>query len=341
MRIGRVDVVETLKETGKEFASDRLSGFAAQSAYHLIFALPPLLIFFTALSALSAQYTGVDAMARLLDLARRTTPATIYQTIKLILDSAKAGRSGGVLSIGFVLAIWSGSGAVNVLIQGINQAYGITEGRNFIVKRALSIGLTIGLGILTISAFILFVFGQRLGTWVADHAGLGSTFQFVWSIARWPVILIFIVVSLAIFYWVGPAIRLPFRWMSPGAIAATIGWLAATFGFSLYLRFANPGSAYGALGAVIVLLFFLNISSMIFLFGAELNSVLDHELAIVPENSLAYEASKQALKRERRAERREAATTPSKGAMIAVVGSILSVFALGLFNNRKRKQQVR
>lgn len=341
MRIGNVDVVDTAKQTGKQFGSDKLSGFAAQTAYHLIFALPPLLIFLTALSALSAQYTGVDVMARLLDLARRTTPAAVYQTIKLILDSAKAKRSGGVLSIGFVLAIWSASGAVSVLIQGINQAYGITEGRNFILKRALSIGLTIGLGILTVSAFILFVFGQRLGTWVADRAGFGSTFQTGWSIIRWPVILIFIVVSLAIFYWVGPDTRLPFRWISPGAIAATLGWLGATFGFSLYLRFANPGSAYGALGALIVLLFFLYVSSMVFLFGAELNSVLDQQLAIVPEHSMAHQAGQKAMKREHQAKEREAATTPGKAAMVAVIGSFLSMFAVGLFSNRKGKQKAR
>ncbi len=125
------------------------------------------------------------------------------------------------------------------------------------------------------AAFVLFVFGEQLGQWLAELAGYGATFAAVWDVARWPVLVGFVVLALAVLYWAGPAIAHSFRWITPGAVVATLLWLAATWGFSLYLRFADPGSAYGALGALVVLLFFLYVSSIVLLVGAELNAVVD------------------------------------------------------------------
>jgi membrane protein len=79
---------------------------------------------------------------------------------------------------------------------------------------------------------------------------------------------------LSLLYFFGPNIQQSFRWITPGGLVATLLWLAATAGFGIYLRFSNPGSAYGVVGSVLVLLFFLYVSAVIFILGAELNALL-------------------------------------------------------------------
>src|SRR5699024_8192759 len=130
------------------------------------------------------------------------------------------------------------------------------------------------MGVLIILAFTMFVFGQQIGSWVADKVGLSSAFELAWNIARWPMAIIFIMFMLAVLYYLGPNVEQSFHWISPGSVIATILWVIVVFGFKFYVTYANPGSAYGAVGGVVVLLFFLYLSSIVFLIGAEVNAVL-------------------------------------------------------------------
>lgn len=275
MRIGHVDVKQAARDLFQAFKDDEVTGMGAQSAYGWIFALPPMLIFFTALSGAVNRYTGVDVFGQVLTLAQRGLPAPVYQTVSLVIDGVRNRGTSGFLSFGFVVALWSASNALDSVIQGANRAYNVVEHRSYVRRRGLEILLTAGLSLLVIGAFVLFVFGRRLGLEIAEAVGLGSTFTAVWNIVRWPAVVILIMVALAILYWVGPAIKLKFNWVSPGAVLATVLWLVATFGFSIYLGFSNPGSAYGVLGTLVVLLFYLYVMGIILLVGAELNAVLD------------------------------------------------------------------
>jgi membrane protein len=109
---------------------------------------------------------------------------------------------------------------------------------------------------------------------VANLFGLGSVFTLVWNLLRWPLAIIFIAFMLAVVYYLGPNIQQLFRWISPGSVVATLLWVLAVLGFKFYLVISNPGSAYGAAGSVLVLLFFLYVSGIIVVLGAELNAVL-------------------------------------------------------------------
>jgi membrane protein len=84
-------------------------------------------------------------------------------------------------------------------------------------------------------------------------------------------------VVLGILYWLGPDMELPFKWVSPGSAAATVLWLLLVAGFGIYLKFADPGSAYGVLGGVVVLMFFLYLTAMVILIGAEVNAIVRDE----------------------------------------------------------------
>jgi membrane protein len=173
-----------------------------------------------------------------------------------------------------VLALWGGSNAVGALIEAFNRAFDVEEDRPFLKKRLLTLGLTLLLALFFNLAFVLLVFGGRIGHWVAEQVGLGGAFDVLWNLLRWPVAVAAVALALAVLYGVGPNVERPFRWVSPGAILATLLWLAAAAGFGLYLRFADPGSAYGAVGGVLVLLIFLYVTGIVFLLGAELDALL-------------------------------------------------------------------
>lgn len=268
-------LVEIVKATAREVAEDDISGLASQIAYRLIFALPPLLIFFGALSSVVARYTGVDVFQNLLDLGGHALPTAIYQTVEMLLSEVRSEGGGGLASTGLIIALGSASSGVEVMMRAFNRAYGVTERRSFARRWLMAIGLTIGLSLMVIVAFVLFVFGGHLGDWLAGQAGLGAAFAQAWDIARWPAATLLFMLALAILYTVGPTIDTPFHLVTGGTVLATLLWVAASLGFSYFLRVVNPGSAYGALGAAVVLLFFLYVTSLILLLGAELNAVLD------------------------------------------------------------------
>ncbi len=271
-----------LKELGKrtfsEFKDDEVTEMAAGVAYHAIFAIPPMIIFVVTLAALVGQITSVDVAGMLRDSINESAPADTRELLTGLVDSAIADVSGGVASFGVILsaliALWSGSNGISTIIRAFNRAYDVDEDRSFIKKKAVSIGLTVLMGVLVILAFVLFVFGQQIGSWSAEQLGLGSIFELVWNILRWPLAVSFIVFLLAVLYYLGPNIDQSFHWISPGSVVATLLWVAVVFGFKIYVTYSNPGSAYGAVGGVVVLLFFLYLTAIVFLVGAEVNAVL-------------------------------------------------------------------
>ena len=98
------------------------------------------------------------------------------------------------------------------------------------------------------------------------------------ALARWPVAIAVMLVAVAFLYWAAPNAKLPFRWISPGALLATVGWIAMTFGFGIYVsNFGSYNATYGTLGGVVVTLIWFYLSGFVLLLGAELNAVLADE----------------------------------------------------------------
>ena len=261
-----------------EFRDDDVTGLASEIAYNVIFAIPPLIILTITIASLINQFTDVPIVENLRTIVQEQAPGEAQDVLNLLIDNAVAQMSGGLASFGAIftalLAVWSGSNAVNSLVKSFNRAYDVKEQRGMIRLRLTTLGLTLLMAVLVNLAFVLFVFGGSIGEWVANLVGLGSLFTTIWNIARWPLGVIFFMFVLAILYYAGPNVKQSFRWISPGSIVATILWLIAVFGFRVYLQFSNPGSAYGVFGGVIVLLFFLYVSGIIFVIGAELNAML-------------------------------------------------------------------
>jgi membrane protein len=274
-RLPRVAAVKRVVDRAKR---DDVQGLSAEIAFHWIFAIPPLLMLAFVLAAAVESLTQVEVAARLQREITARAPADTASVFNRLVDHAISEVNGGLASFGVVfatvLAVWSGSNGVNALVKAFNRIFAVDEERPALRKRAVCIGLTLLLITFLNGAFLTLVYGRRIGGWMAHEIGMGATFERAASLARWPLALAGIVVVLGILYWLGPNSDMRFEWISVGSVVATALWLLLTLGFDLYLRFSNPGSAYGVLGGVIVLMFFLYLTAMVILIGAEVNAVL-------------------------------------------------------------------
>ncbi|MCO5176386.1 MAG: YihY/virulence factor BrkB family protein [Thermomicrobiales bacterium] len=275
---GTIPVTVLAKRTLDEFKKDDVPEIAAGVAYHAIFAIPPLIALVLALAALLNRVADVPIADRLVDLINENAPDQTRQLLLDLVDGALNQVSGGAALFGVLLtagiALWSGSNGVSTVMKAFNRAYDVIEDRSFIKLKLTAIGLTLVVGVLVILAFAMLVFGKPIGDAVADRLGLGSVFDYSWSVVQIVAPIIFIMLVQALLFYFAPNVKQSFRWVSPGAVFATVAWIALLFGFRYYTTFANPGSAYGTVGSVVVLMFFLYVSSIIFITGAEVNAVV-------------------------------------------------------------------
>ncbi len=269
----KVDVKEVARATWKEFSQDDCAGLAAESAYHILFSVFPLAIFAASMSAIVNSVFGLDLFAKIMDALTSALPPDARSALAEPLAKVLGNQSGGLLSFGIVTALWSNSAAVSTFVKALNRAYDVQETRPFWKRKGLEVVLTLFVGAVAASAFIIIVFGGKLGDAIAARMGLGHAFTLFWNIARWPLILAFISLALAVLYWVGPNVDQKFKWISPGAVIATLVWLLAIGGFGLYVsKFGAYDKTYGTLGGMIVLLLVFYISSMVIMLGGQLNS---------------------------------------------------------------------
>ncbi len=271
----KVDYKEVARATIKEFSQDDCAGLAAESAYHILFAIFPLAIFSAAMSAIINSIFGLYLFGKIMSALTSRLPRDAATALSGPLAKVLSNQSGGLLSFGIVTALLSGSAAVSTFIKALNRAYDVEETRPMWRRKGTEILLTLFVGVVASAAFIVIVFGGKLGNLIAKHLGAGRVFTIFWNIIRWPLILAFISLALAVLYWVGPNIRQKFQWISPGAILATITWILAIGAFGIYVsHFGSYNKTYGTLGGMIVLLLVFYISSLVIMLGGQLNSEL-------------------------------------------------------------------
>ena len=271
-------LIPVARDLAKEVTDDDVPGLAAEVAYHAIFSIPALIVVLLALAAIIDASADVDLSERLQETITDSAPESMQDILSELVNSAitqvDSGAASTGLAISLLVALWAGSNAVGVLIKAFNRAYDMTERRTFPKLKGWAVLLTIMMGLFVNVALALWVFGGQIGRWIADEFSMGSTFDWIWNLSRIPIGVLVVILMLAVLYYVGPTAKQTFRWVLPGAVFSTVAWGILSLGFSLYLRFVSPGSAYGALSGLIVFLFFLYLTSLIFLIGAELNAVL-------------------------------------------------------------------
>ncbi len=263
-----------IKATVQEFQRDDALGIAAQLAYYLILALFPFIL---VLVSLLGTFGSEELASEVLGYFQGVMPQQAYNIIDTFTSSIVSGNAEapGLFTFGILLTIWASSGAFAALINALNRAYDVQETRPFWKVRGIAIMMTLGLSVLIIIGVLLLVLGPQIGRTIADIFGLAETFLLVWDIARWPVALFFMVFTVALLYYFSPDVDQPFRWITPGGLIGVLLWVLASVAFNFYVsNFGSYNKTYGSIGAVIVLLLYLYISSLTILFGATLNATL-------------------------------------------------------------------
>lgn len=266
--------LEALKRTFQKVQKDNVMALAAQLAYYSMLALFPFIL---VLVALMGTFSSPKLATEVLGYFNEVLPTQVYALMETYTSRVLSGENPApsLLSFGIIGTIWAASGAFGALINALNKAYEVQETRPFWKVQGMAILMTIGLSGFVLLAVVLLIGGSALGSFIADFLGLGYVFQFVWGIIRWPAALLFLVIAIALMYYIAPAVKQPFRWITPGGLIAVLLWVLASVAFSFYVNnFGSYDRVYGSIGVVIVLLLYLYISSLTVLLGAELNATL-------------------------------------------------------------------
>lgn len=266
---------DVLKRTKNEISDDNISIVAAGVAFYALLSIPALL---TAVLSVYGLIASPDQVEQQIGSLQGILPEQARSIISSQLSRITA-QSGGALTFAaigsFLFALWSSSKAVKALMTSLNIAYNEDEKRGFFKLNATALALTLGGVIIAIVAIALVAAMPAL----IGSIGLPSTVQ-TWAQAlKWPLLLVFVLSSLAVLYRYGPSRDRPkWRWVNWGATGATLVWLMSSALFSWYVsNFGSYNETYGSLGAVVVLLMWLYVSAFAVLFGAEVNSEMEHQ----------------------------------------------------------------
>ena len=266
---------EVLKRTVREFKEDELVDRAAALTYYGVLAIFPAILALVSLLGLfgrSATQPLIDNLGQVAPGAAKDVFTTAVQNLQ------KSQGTGGLLFVvGLAGALWSASGYVAAFMRASNAIYEIEEGRPFVKKVPVRLGVTVVLVVLLAISALAVVLTGELAEQAGRVLGIGDSAVTIWDIAKWPVLLAIVSFMFAILYWASPNVRHPgFRWVSPGGVVAVIVWVVASGLFALYVaNFGSYNKTYGALGGVIIFLVWLWLSNIAVLLGAEFNAEVE------------------------------------------------------------------
>ncbi|WP_298806994.1 YihY/virulence factor BrkB family protein [uncultured Pseudokineococcus sp.] len=265
-----------LKRAASEFTKDKCTDLAAALTYYAVLALFPALLALVSLLGILGQNASVlDAFQQVItDLLPSSTAQTINGFIEN--QTTTAGLSLSVV-IGLAGSLWSASGYVGAFSRAMNDVYEVEEGRPFYKLRPVMLVITLVALLLVVAALLILVLSGPVAQSIGDVLGLGAAAVTAWQIAKWPVLLLVVVLVVAMLYYATPNVQQPkFRWMSLGAFIAIAVWMLASVALAVYVaNFGNYGAKYGALASAVVLLLWLWITNLALLFGAEVDAEVE------------------------------------------------------------------
>jgi membrane protein len=267
----------------RQIWEDELLGRCAELAYFFLFSVFPLLLFLTTLLGYLADANPELRWDLFRYLARVSPSRDVTALLNNTLAEITAARTGTKLYLSLAVAVWVASNGMLAVSRTLNTACGLKENRPFWKRRLIAIALTLTFAALIICALGLIFYGATLGETIADRLGIGAVFTVIWHVFQWPLVLVFVLISFEMVYNYAPNLgETPNRqWGTPGAVTGVALWLLASFGLQLYLSyFHSYTTAYGSLGALIVLLVWFYFSAFAILMGGEVNSEIARELAL-------------------------------------------------------------
>ncbi|MEV6751201.1 YihY/virulence factor BrkB family protein [Streptomyces sp. NPDC051214] len=269
-----------LKGVVKEFQDDELTDRAAALTYYGVLSLFPTLLVLVSLLGV----VGKSAIDWLLENLEKLAPGSARDIIGDAVKQLEGqGGVGSLMAVvGIVLAVWASSGYVGAFIRTANAVYDMPEGRPVWKVLPVRVGVTVVLLLLAVVSAVIVVFTGGLARTVGSTLGIGDAALTVWSIAKWPVLVVLVTSMIALLFWATPNVKgRGFRWITPGSVVALVIWLIASAGFAFYVgNFSSYNKTYGALAGVIIFLVWLWISNIAILLGLEFDAELSRQRAI-------------------------------------------------------------
>jgi membrane protein len=257
----------------REMAYDDCMGMAAQIAFYAMLGLFPFMIFL--LSIVSTFPLAESLQPALLEALGDQMPQEAAQYVAEVVLSLLPSTSQGVLGVGLLASLWGASMAVGALITTINRAYNIRPRRNIATQKLLSILLTLALSSLWLMAMTIILVGPDITQDIYEYMGIASETNTFWTSVRLPMVFLLNMLALSLLYYIAPEAKQKFRWILPGAVTSTLLWMLASQAFREFIsRFGTYNKTYGSLAALVILMMWLWLSGLVFLLGAEINSLM-------------------------------------------------------------------
>jgi membrane protein len=260
----------------REFSDDQCTDQAAALTYYAVLAIfPAMLALMSILGLVGQAEKAVDTMLEV--LGPLVAPETLDTIQPVIEGLARSQGAGLTFVLGLAGALWSASGYVGAFSRAMNRVYEIEEGRPFWKLRPLMLVITIAAVTLSALVLVMLVVSGPLAESIGNAVGLGSAAVTAWQWAKWPVLLVMVMLAVALLYYATPNVKQPkFRWISVGAACAIVIWILASLAFAFYVgNFGSYNKTYGSLAGVIVALLWLWITNLALLLGAEIDSELE------------------------------------------------------------------
>ena len=258
---------------------DRANGVA----YNFILATFPAIIFlFTLLPYISVYFPDVTTES-IMDFIKEFVPSTMYGAIASTVFDIISNQRGGLLTFGFVFALYLSSNGMMALMRAFNACYRTVEKRHWIRMRFTSLTLTLMLALVLMSAILLLVVGQFTLDYITSHLSEFSHLNldqytiYLLFMLRFLVIFIVFFIAISCIYFFGPAVHYNWSFFSIGSLLATLAILGVSYGFSYYItNFGSYNKVYGSIGALIALMAWIQLVTIILLYGYEINASLHY-----------------------------------------------------------------
>ena len=248
---------------------------ASSVAYSFFLALFPSVIF---LFSLIPYIPIKNFQPQLLALLQDVFPKDAYLASKSTIEDIVKHQRGGLLSLGFFLAVYFTTNGISALIDGFNKSYHIKETRSAIGQRLRAFLLTTILSLLIVAAILLITFSESATHYLVLHHILKTQGQIVLLYTgKWIVIAALFLFAISFLYYMGPALHKRWRFFSAGSIVASFLSILISVGFGAFVNnFGNYNKIYGSIGTLIVIMLWIYYNALILIIGFELNASIDN-----------------------------------------------------------------
>ena len=270
------NITSFAKRVYNDAMEEEILSRAAEVAFYFIFALFPFLLFVTSLFGLVLK-SGNDLQEKLFSYLRQVMPSSAFNVVADTLNEVVNNSSGGTLTLGFIIALWSAAAGMDSIISALNDVYDFVETRPWWKRKLTSILLVLSVSLLIFFVLAVVVYGSGLISIILSSIGLPILPNLVLGLISLILVLASLLLILTLIYTFGPDHpETEWHWFNAGSVAALILWILSSIGFRVYLNyFGSYSKTYGSLGAIIILLLWLYITALVILIGGIINEIIE------------------------------------------------------------------